>query len=183
MKTIRESREFTRIDFAEIGEDSRIIFRGEVMGLQQQIEQDLVRAMKAKEALKLGTLRMTKTALKNRQIDLQHPLDDAEVIQVLKTLIKQRQDSVEQYTQAGRKDLADAERMEIAIIEEYLPPMLSEPEMERVVDETIQELGATDIKDIGPVMKAVMSKLATAMVDGRMVNQMVRSKLAPGRNS
>jgi len=153
------------------------------MSLQQQINQDLVQAMKNKEELKLSTLRMIKTALKNRQVDLQRELEEAEVLQVLKTLIKQRQDSVEQYTQAGRTDLADTEQMEIAIIEQYLPPMLSEQQIECVVDETIRELGATSLKEMGAVMKTVMGKLATAVVDGKMVNQMVRSKLSPGRTN
>jgi hypothetical protein len=153
------------------------------MSLQQQINQDLVQAMKNKEALRLSTLRMVKTALKNRQVELQRELEDADVIQVMKTLIKQRQDSVEQYTRAGRKDLADQETMEIGIIEHYLPPMLSEQEIERVVDETIREVGATSMKEMGTVMKTVMSKLATALVDGKMVSQIVRSKLSPGRDN
>jgi hypothetical protein len=153
------------------------------MSLQQQINQDLVQAMKKREELRLSTLRMIKTALTNRQVDLQRELEDAEVIQVLKTLVKQRQDSVEQYTQASRTDLAETEQMEIGIIEQYLPPTLSQQEIERVVEETIRELGATSMKDMGPVMKAVMGKLATAAVDGRMVNQMVRSKLSPGGNA
>lgn len=153
------------------------------MGLQQQINQDLVQAMKSQEALRLSTLRMIKTAMTNRQVDLQRELEDAEALQVLKTLIKQRQDSVEQYTRAGRTDLAEIEQMEIAIIEQYLPPMLSESEIERVVDETLRELGATSMKEMGAVMKAVMGKLATAVVDGKMVNQMVRSRLSLGRDN
>jgi len=159
------------------------VYKEKKMSLQQQINQDLVQAMKNKEELKLSTLRMIKTALKNRQVDLQRELEEAEVLQVLKTLIKQRQDSVEQYTQAGRTDLADTEQMEIAIIEQYLPPMLSEQQIECVVDETIRELGATSLKEMGAVMKTVMGKLATAVVDGKMVNQMVRSKLSPGRTN
>lgn len=147
------------------------------MSLCQQIDQDLVQAMKAKDEVRLNTLRMIKTALKNRQVDVQHELSDAEVIQVMKSLIKQRQDSVEQYQQAGRSDLAEHEQNEIRIIEHYLPPMLSQADVERVVDETIQELGASSLRDMGQVMKAVMGKLATALVDGKMVNQMVRSKL------
>ncbi len=151
------------------------------MGLQQRINEDLVTAMKNKDAQRLSTLRMMKAALKNRQVDLQRDLDDAEVIKVLKSLIKQRQDSAEQYRQAGRTDLARAEEEEIAIIKEYLPPALSEQDIERVVDETIAALGATSLKDMGPVMKAVMGRLATALVDGKLVSQIVRSKLSQGR--
>ena len=148
------------------------------MGLQQQIDQDLVQAMKNRETLKLSTLRMVKAALKNRQVDLQRELEDADVIQVLKTLIKQRRDSMEQYAKGGRKDLAEKEEMEIGIIEQYLPPMLNQEDIERVVDETIVQLGAASMKDMGPVMKAVMEKLSSAVVDGKVVNQLVRSKLS-----
>jgi hypothetical protein len=150
------------------------------MGLQQKIDQDLIQAMKNREELKLSTLRMMKTAAKNRQVDLQRALEDAEVIQVLKTLIKQRRDSMEQYVKGGRKDLADKEEMEIGIIEQYLPPVLSQEEVERVVDETILALGAASLKDMGPVMKAVMEKLSSAVVDGKAVSQLVRSKLSQG---
>jgi hypothetical protein len=150
------------------------------MGLQQKIDQDLIQAMKNREELKLSTLRMMKTAAKNRQVDLQRALEDAEVIQVLKSLIKQRRDSMEQYVKGGRKDLADKEEMEIGIIEQYLPPVLSQEEVERVVDETILALGAASLKDMGPVMKAVMEKLSSAVVDGKAVSQLVRSKLSQG---
>ncbi|RMG45813.1 MAG: GatB/YqeY domain-containing protein [Acidobacteria bacterium] len=151
------------------------------MGLQQRINEDLVAAMKSKDARRLSTLRMMKAALKNRQVDLQRDLDDAEVIKVLKSLIKQRQDSAEQYRQAGRTDLAQAEEEEIAIIKDYMPPELSQQDIERIVDETIQELGASSLKDMGPVMKAVMGRLATALVDGKLVSHIVRSKLSQGR--
>jgi hypothetical protein len=148
------------------------------MNLQQRIDQDFVQAMKGREALKLSTLRMVKAALKNRQVDLQRELEDVDVIPVLKTLIKQRRDSVEQYAKGGRKDLAEKEQMEIGIIEQYLPPMLNQEDIERVVDETIAQLGAASMKDMGPVMKAVMEKLSSAVVDGKVVNQLVRSKLS-----
>jgi uncharacterized protein len=151
------------------------------MKLQEQINQDLIQAMKNKEELRLSTLRMVKTALKNRQVDLQRELEDTDALQVMKTLIKQRQDSVEQYTQAGRNDLAKQETMEIGIIEQYLPPMPSQTEIERVVDDTIRELGATSMKDMGPVMKAVMGELATAVVDGKAISETVRSRLSSGR--
>lgn len=152
------------------------------MSLQQQINHDLMQAMKHQETLRLSTLRMIKTALKHRQVELQRELDDTEVFQVLKMLIKQRQDSVEHYMRAGRTELAETEQMEIAIIEQYLPPALSQSQIEQVVDETIRQLGATSMKEMGAVMKAVMGKLATARVDGAVVNQLVRSRLSSGRN-
>jgi len=150
------------------------------MGLQEQIQKDLVSAMKAKEELRLSTLRMVKAAIKNREVDQMRTLDDAGVIEVMKSLIKQRRDSVEQYTKGGRTDLAEKEEKEIKIIEEYLPAAMSEAEIERVIDETIAELGARTMKEMGPVMKAVMTKLAGQLFDGKTVNQMVRSKLSQG---
>jgi hypothetical protein len=152
------------------------------MSLREQIEKDLVAAMKAREELRLSTLRMMKTAVKNREVDLMRPLDDASVIEVLKTLIKQRRDSAEQYTKGGRIDLAEKEEKEIKIIEEYLPAAMSDADIEQIVDDAIAELGATTMKDMGAVMKAVMGRLAGQLFDGRMVNQLVRSKLSHGGN-
>jgi hypothetical protein len=123
---------------------------------------------------------MMKTAVKNREVDLMRPLDDAAVIEVLKTLIKQRRDSVEQYTKGGRIDLAEKEEKEIKIIEEYLPAAMSDTDIERIVDEAIAELGAKTMKEMGAVMKSVMGRLAGQLFDGRMVNQLVRSKLSQG---
>lgn len=153
------------------------------MSLQQQIDRDLVGAMKAGKKIRLGTLRMLKAALKNRQIDVQPELEENEVLRVLKSLIKQRRDSAEQYRRAGRKDLAEIEEMEIGVIEQLLPPMLSQEEIERLVEKSIGELGAASLKEMGPVMKAVMEKLATAVVDGKIVTQVVRSKLSPRREN
>lgn len=150
------------------------------MSLREQIEKDLVAAMKAREELRLSTLRMMKTAVKNREVDLMRPLDDAGVIEVLKTLIKQRRDSAEQYIKGGRTDLAEKEEKEIRIIEEYLPAAMSDADIERIVDEAIAELGAKTMKEMGAVMKAVMGRLAGQLFDGRMVNQLVRSKLSQG---
>lgn len=150
------------------------------MGLQERIHNDMIAALKAKDELRLSTLRLIKAALKNREVSLMRPLDDAAVIEVLKSLIKQRRESVEQYRAGGRTDLAEKEEKEITIIEEYLPAAMSDAELERIVAETIAELGATTLKDMGPVMKAVMAKLAGQLFDGKVVNQMVRTKLSQG---
>lgn len=150
------------------------------MGLQERIHSDMIAALKAKDELRLSTLRLIKAALKNREVSLMHPLDDAAVIEVLKSLIKQRRESVEQYRAGGRTDLAEKEEREIAIIEEYLPAAMSDAELERIVAETIAELGAKTLKDMGPVMKTVMAKLAGQLFDGKVVNQMVRTKLSQG---
>ena len=147
------------------------------MTFLERINEDLKAAMKNKEAERLSTLRMVKTALKNKEIDKMAPLDEAEAIQVLQTLVKQRRDSVEQYQQAGRPELAAKESAEIKMIEEYLPAALDEATIGQMVEATIAELGATTVKEMGAVMKAVMAKLVGQTVDGKVVNQLVKAKL------
>jgi uncharacterized protein YqeY len=134
------------------------------MAIVEQIDKDLVAAMKAKEALRLSVVRMMKAALKNKQIELGKPLEDADAVAVLRTLVKQRHDSVEQFRKGGRDELADKEEAEIKIIEGYLPA-------------AITETGAATPKELGKVMKAVMAKLAGKNVDGKHVNEKVRAKL------
>jgi hypothetical protein len=147
------------------------------MAIVEQIEKDLVGAMKAKEELRLSVLRMAKAALMNKKVELGKPLGDAEGLAVLRTLIKQRRDSVEQFRKGKRDDLADKEEAEIKIIETYLPASASEEEIEAAVAAAIQETGATSAKDLGKVMKAAMAKLAGKSVDGKHVNEKVRAKL------
>jgi len=147
------------------------------MTFLERINEDLKNAMKNKEADRLSTLRMVKTALKNREIEKMAPLEDAEAIKVLQTLVKQRRDSAEQYRQAGRQELADREVAEIAMIEDYLPAAVDEATIGRLVDETIAEVGATSAKEMGLVMKGVMAKLAGQTVDGKVVNQLVKARL------
>lgn len=147
------------------------------MTLPERINQDLTAAMKAKEADRLSTLRLVKTALKNREIEKMSALDEAEATRILQSLVKQRRDSIEQYTQAGRADLAAKEAAEITVIEEYLPAAIDEAALARVVEETLAEIGAQSAKDMGRAMKAVMAKLAGQGVDGKAVNQLVRGKL------
>jgi hypothetical protein len=147
------------------------------MAIVEQIEKDLVAAMKAKEELRLSVLRMAKAALTNKKVELGKPLGDAEGLAVLRTLIKQRRDSVEQFRKGKRDDLADKEEAEIKIIEHYLPAGASEEEIDAAVAAAIQETGATSAKDLGKVMKAAMAKLAGKNVDGKHVNEKVRTKL------
>ena len=147
------------------------------MTLPERINQDLTAAMKAKDAERLSALRMVKAALKNREIEKMSPLDDAEAIKVLQSLVKQRRDSIEQYLQGGRQALADKEAAEIKVIEAYLPAAVDEATLARIVDETLGEIGAQSAKDLGRAMKAVMAKLAGQAVDGKVVNQLVKSKL------
>jgi len=147
------------------------------MTFLDRINEDLKAAMKSKDSERLSTLRMVKTALKNREIDKMEALTDEEAIKVLQSLVKQRRDSIEQYQQAGRIELAEKEAAEIKVIEEYLPAALDDAAIARVVEETIVETGASSMKEMGAVMKAVMAKLAGQTVDGKAVNQIVKSKL------
>ena len=148
------------------------------MALNEQIAADLTTAMKAKDAARLSTLRMLKAAITNKgMVEKGRDLEDAEVLQVVASLVKQRRDSIEQFAKAGRTDLVDKETAEIAILEHYLPPAITAEEIDAAVAAAISETGATSAKDIGKVMKAVMPKLAGKNADGRMVNEAVRRKL------
>lgn len=147
------------------------------MGLKEKLDNDLVDAMRSKDALKLSVLRMAKAAIKNKEVEKRAPLDDGQVVQVLSTLIKQRRDSIEQFTKGNRQDLADKEAEEIKIIQSYMPESLSEQELILIVDEAIRETGAKSAKDFGPVMKAVMSKVAGKGVDGNLVRTLVNERL------
>lgn len=148
------------------------------MAFIDRISADLTAAMRSKDQLKLGALRMTKAALMNREVERGRALDDAESQQVIASLIKQRRDSFEQFQAAGRTDLADKEQAEINILETYLPPPMDAAQLERLIDEAIHESGASSPKDMGKVMKAVMSKLAGATADGKAVSELVKRKLA-----
>jgi hypothetical protein len=148
------------------------------MSIVEHVDRDLITAMKAQEALKLSVLRMMKAALKNRQVELGKPPEDVEAMAVLRTLVKQRRESVEQFRKGARDDLADKEEAEIKIIETYLPAAVSEEEIAAAITAAIAETGASQIKDLGRVMKAVMAKFAGKNVDGKRVSEQVRSKLA-----
>jgi uncharacterized protein len=147
------------------------------MTFLERINEDLKVAMKERDSERLSTLRMVKTAIKNREIEKMAALSDEEAIKVLQSLVKQRRESIEQYNQGGRPELARKEAAEIKFIEEYLPAALDEAAITRAVEEAIAETGASSIKDLGNVMKAAMAKLAGQTVDGKIVNQIVRSKL------
>ena len=149
------------------------------MTLNEQVGADVASAMKAKDAGRLSALRMLKAAIMNKGIEKSHDLDDPEVLQVVSTLVKQRRDSIEQFSKAGRTDLVDKETAEIAVLEHYLPPAASAADIDAAVAEAIVETGAASIKDIGKVMKAVMPRLAGKNADGRAVNEAVRRKLGP----
>jgi uncharacterized protein len=147
------------------------------MGMAEQIDKDLLAAMKAQEPLRLSVLRMIKAALKNKQIELGKPLDNAEDLAVLRTLVKQHRESVEQFRKGGREDLAKKEEAEVKIVESYLPAAVTEQEMDAAVTSALAETGASGAKDMGKVMKAVMARFAGRNVDGKRVNEKVRAKL------
>jgi uncharacterized protein YqeY len=147
------------------------------MLLRDKVNADIAAAMKSREPMRLSALRMLKAAIMNKSIEKSHDLDDAEVLQVVSTLVKQRRDSIEQFAKANRTDLVDKETAEIKILEEYLPPGASEAEIDAAIAAAIAETGATSVKDIGKVMKAVMPRLAGKHADGRAINEAVRRKL------
>ena len=148
------------------------------MSLEQSLGPDIVSAMKAKDQTRLTALRMLKTALTNKNIEKGRALDAAEELQVVSTLVKQRKDSIEQFTKGGRKDLADKEQAEIEILSAYLPAAASDEEIAAAVVAAMTETGASSAKDIGKVMKAAMAALAGKTVDGRKVNEAVKARLA-----
>ena len=148
------------------------------MAIVEQINQDIIAAMKAREAERLSALRMIKTALTLRETELIGGVDDTEAGRVLNTLLKQRRDAAEQYRAAGRNDLAEKEEREALLIQTYLPAAATEEEMARAVDETIAELGASSMKEMGAVMKAVRPRLEGKTVDGKALSDLVKAKLS-----
>ena len=150
------------------------------MPLVDQIQKDIVTAMKAKDEARLSTLRMVKSALQLKTVEKMSPLDDKESQAVLATLIKQRKDSIEQFTKGGRQEMADKEAAEIIVIESYLPKAASESDIAAGVKATIAEMGAPTMKEMGTVMKNAMAKFAAAgmRVDGKMVSELVKKELA-----
>ena len=151
------------------------------MTLSEQIQKDITTAMKARDEQRLSCLRMVKTALKNREIEKMAPLDDKEAQQVLSTLIKQRKDSVEQFTKGGRQEMADKEAAEIKLIETYMPKAAGEEDIVAGVKAVIAEMGAPTMKDMGTVMKNVMARFSAAgmRVEGKQVSDVVKRELTP----
>jgi uncharacterized protein YqeY len=147
------------------------------MGLTDKVNADIAAAMKAKDAARLSALRMMKAAIMNKGVEKGRDLEDAEVVQVITSLVKQRRDSIEQFAKAGRSDLVDKETAEIAVLAEFLPPAATPEEIDTAVTAAIAETGATSSKDVGKVMKAAMPKLAGKNADGRTINEAVRRKL------
>jgi uncharacterized protein YqeY len=148
------------------------------MPLVDQIQKDIVAAMREKSELRLSVLRMVKSALHLKSVEKMRPLEDAESMQILQTLLKQRRESVEQFTKGGRQELADKETKEIAIIEEYLPAGASDADMAKAIEDAIVETGANSPKQMGAVIKAAKAKLEGKTVDGKVLSDRVRERLA-----
>jgi hypothetical protein len=148
------------------------------MTLQERVNHDITAAMRARDAARLGALRLLKSALTNKAVEKGRELDDAEAQQVIATLIKQRRESIEHFDKGGRGDLARKEEAEIAVLESYQPPPVSEAELAAAIEEAVKETGASSPQDMGKVMKAVMPRLAGRTADGRIVSEMVKRRLA-----
>ena len=150
------------------------------MSLSEQIQKDMVEAMRAKQELRLSVLRMMKAAIKNKEIDKRSALDDKEAVQVLSTMVKQRRDSIEQFTKGNRPELAAKEADEIKVIETYMPKAVSEDDVRATVRAVIAEMGAPSAKDMGTVMKNAMAKFAASGVraEGKTVSEIVKQELA-----
>ncbi len=147
------------------------------MALVERMQKDLVDAMRAKDELRLSVLRMVKSAFKNKEIEKIRPLEEAEALQILQTLVKQRRESVEMFTKGGRNDLAEKETREIAIIETYLPAGAGAEDMDRAIEAAITETGATSAKQMGAVIKAARAHLEGKTVDGKALSDRVRARL------
>ncbi len=147
------------------------------MSLKEQIISDMTASMKAQDAKRTSTLRMVKAAMMNREIEKGGQLDDEEMSKLLRSMVKQRRDSIEQYEKGARQDLADKEKAEIEIIEAYLPQAASREEIEAAVAAAISEVGAETMKDMGKVMKATQAALAGKNADGKTVSEIVKAKL------
>ncbi|RJQ23156.1 MAG: GatB/YqeY domain-containing protein [Nitrospiraceae bacterium] len=146
------------------------------MHISEQLSDDFKTALKSGDKNKLSILRMVKAAVKNREIEKSSPLDDEEIYGILRSFVKRAHESIEQFSKAGRQELADKEKEELAIIQNYLPRQLGETEIGKIVEDVIGEIGATGPKDIGRVMKAVMSK-TKGLADGKIVNELVKQTL------
>ena len=150
------------------------------MTIAEKINKDITDAMRARDEHRLTTLRMMKSGIRNREIEKRSPVDDQETIQILSTMIKQRRDSIDQFTKGGRPELADKEAAEIKMIEDYMPKAAGEEEVAATVRATIAEMGSPTIKDMGTVMKNAMAKFQASgtRVDGKLVSEAVKRELA-----
>ena len=148
------------------------------MGLEERLVDEMKQAMRSSDKVRLSTIRMIRTAVKNKEIELRKKLDDEEIQRVIQGMLRRTEESIEQFRLGGRMDLVDKESQEGDILKSYLPQALSAEEILKVIDESIQETQASSMKDLGKVMKSVMPKL-TGKADGKVINQLVKERLSP----
>lgn len=148
-----------------------------IMDINAKINAEMIIAAKAKDKIRLSAIRMLKTALHNKEIDLKRPLTEAEILQILSVITKQRRDSIEQFARGGRDDLVEKETAELKVVQEFMPAQMSEEEVEALIKKAITETGASSVKDMGKVMKALMPQL-TGKADGKTVGEKVKALLS-----
>ena len=148
------------------------------MGLEERLVEEMKQAMKSNDKLRLSTIRMVRTALKNKEIELRMKLSDDDIFKVIHGMVKKGEESIDQFQAGGRMDLVEKERKESEILKSFLPEPLSREEMLKIIDETIKDTQASSLKDLGKVMKSVMPKLG-GKADGKLVNELVKERLSP----
>ena len=148
------------------------------MSLEEKLVEEMKQALKSNDKLRLSTIRMIRSALKNKEIELRKKLEDEEVVKVIQVMVRKGEESVEQFQIGGRMDLVEKEKKEIEILKSFLPQPLSQEEILKIIDQSIQETQASSLKDIGKVMKSVMPKIG-GKADGKLINQLVKERLSP----
>ncbi len=148
------------------------------MSLEERLVEEMKQAMKSNDKLRLSTIRMIRSALKNKEIELRKKLEDEDVVKVIQAMVRKGEESVEQFQTGGRMDLVEKEKKEIEILKSFLPQPLSQEEILKIIDQSIQETQASSLKDIGKVMKSVMPKIG-GKADGILINQLVKERLSP----
>jgi uncharacterized protein len=148
------------------------------MNLEERLVEEMKQAMKDGDKVRLSAIRMIRSTAKNKEFELRRKLTEEDLIKVIQSMVRKAEESIEQFRAGGRQDLVDKESQEVTFFKAYLPESLGREEIARVVDETVQETGATSARDMGKVMKAVMAKLA-GKADGKLINQLVKERLAP----
>ncbi|MBM4306853.1 MAG: GatB/YqeY domain-containing protein [Deltaproteobacteria bacterium] len=148
------------------------------MNLEEKLVEEMKQAMKANDKIRLSTIRMIRSSSKNKEFELRRKLEDEDIIKVIQGMVRKGEESVEQFQAGGRNDLVDKEKAEIEILKSFLPQPLSQEEMIKIIDETIQETQSSSLKDLGKVMKVVMPRLG-GKADGKVINQLVKERLSP----
>jgi uncharacterized protein YqeY len=148
-----------------------------IMDIKSRLNEEMIVAAKAKDKVRLSAIRMLKSALHNKEIDLMRPLNESEALQILSAIVKQRKDSIEQFAKGGRTDLVEKEEAELKVVQEFMPAQMSDDEVENIIKKAVAEAGAVSVKDMGKVMKILMPQL-TGVADGKMVGEKVKAFLS-----